>query len=195
MSHFQLFHPLVHRSHFDPQTISFFQIRQPKKYFKHSCKQNIIIPASLCSKVFLLLCQGDQLNVAWCTEQGFFCHFTGLQPSLSRKLPQTQLANCFESRLVEFPFLFAQPILELFQLLYSGLYVLQQVLKPQFLISEWVFTVSTVTFFCFFNNWWYNNIFVCAEWKIIQSRFSWFTKTSSSFTSFSITLFVKDSGF
>ena len=72
MSHFQLFHHLVHRSHFDPQTISFCQIRQPKIYFKHSCKQNIIIPASLCSKVFLLLCQGDQLNVAWWTEQGFF---------------------------------------------------------------------------------------------------------------------------
>ena len=195
MSHFQLFHHLVHRSHFDPQTISFFQIRQPKKYFKHSCKQNIIIPASLCSKVFLLLCQGDQLNVAWWTEQGFFFaislasnrHFPGNCPRLS-------FLTVARATLLSFLF-FAQPILELFQLLYSGLYVLQQVLKPQFLISEWVFTVSTVTFFCFFNNWWYNNIFVCAEWKIIQSRFSWFTKTSSSFTSFSITLFVKDSGF
>ena len=120
MSHFWLFHHLVHRSHFDPQTVSFFQIRQPKIYFKHSCKKKIIIAASLCSKVFLLLFQGDQLNVAWWTEQGFFCHLTGLQPSLSRKLPQTQLANCFESHLIEFPFLFA---IFLFQNFFSFLLV------------------------------------------------------------------------
>ena len=113
----------------------------------------------------------------------FFSHLTCLQPSLSRKLPQTQLPNCCESHLVEFPFLFAQPILELFQLLYiySGLYVLQQLLKPQFLNSGCMFTVSTVAFFCFFDNKWYNNIYICAEWKISQSIFGWFTKTSSSF--------------
>ena len=107
MSHFQLFHHLVHRSHFDPQTISFFQIRQPKKYFKHSCKKKkkIIIPASLCSKVFLLLCQADQLNVAWWTEQGFFCNLTRLQLSLSRKLPQTyNLLTVLRATLLSFLF-------------------------------------------------------------------------------------------
>ena len=124
MSHVQLFHHLVHRSHFDPQTISFFQIRQPKKYFKHSCKKKIIIPASLCSKVFLLLCQGDQLNVTWQTEQGFFFgHLTGLQLSLSTKLPQTQLANYFSCFIQDF--MFSSRFLN------------------QFLISGCVFTLST----------------------------------------------------
>ena len=49
------------------------------------------MPASLCRKVFLLLCQGDQLNVAWWTQQGFFFaislasnrHFPGNCPRLS----------------------------------------------------------------------------------------------------------------
>ena len=143
MSHFQLFHHLVHRSHFDPQTISFFQIRQPKKYFKHSCKKNIIIPASLCSKVFLLLCQGDQLNVAWWTEQGFFFLPAHRPPTnLSRKLPQTQLPNRFESHLTEFPFFLPSLFQNYFRCFFQDFMFSSRFLN-QFLISGCVFAVSS----------------------------------------------------
>ena len=97
MIHSELFYHLVQKSLFDPQTISFLRLRSWKQIYVYVFWAFIQKRKPFHSEALVFLYKFEtsalNVNVAWWTEQSFFCHTRRLQPSLFINLLQTWLAN------------------------------------------------------------------------------------------------------